>query len=183
MYAGPGDAATDGDKSNQISFESDGKKISLTLLGTTSDSDGRLELPEAAKDHQFHLCHPDYWPAVVSWQQTKQPVQMISIKQERKFGDFGKVQIDGAESYYQQAQRYHNRDVQKEAVKGYQDAIRLAPRLKHYLQLGWAYQEMEQTAAALKQVNIGLEFKLLNDPEANEQLLKQQLRELLGLLQ
>jgi len=177
MYAGAGD----GD-SNQISFESEGKKISLVLLGTTADSEGRLELPDEAKDQKFHLCHPDYWPIAVSWQQTKQPIQMISIKQERAFGDFSKAQIDGAESYYQLAQRYHNRDVHKEAVKNYQNAIRLIPRLKYYLQLGWAYQEMDQTEDALKQVNIGLELKLLDDPEANEQLLKQQLQELLGLL-
>jgi tetratricopeptide (TPR) repeat protein len=177
MYGGTGD------ENNQMSFESESQKINLALLGSTADSEGRLELPEAAEDHQFHLSHPDYWPVVVSWQQTKQPIQMISIKQERSFGDFGKAQIDGAESYYQLAQRYHNRGLRKDAIKGYQNAIRLVPRLKHYLQLGWAYQEMDQAEAALKQVNIGLELKLLDDPEADEQLLKQQLQELLGLLQ
>ena len=119
----------------------------------------------------------------VNWQQTDKSIQMISIKQERSFSDFGKVQIDGAEHYYQLAQRYHNRGVHKEAITNYQNAIRLAPRLKYYLQLGWAYQEMDQTEAALKQVNIGLELKLLDDPEANEELLKQQLQELLKILQ
>ena len=158
------------------------QKIRFALLDSTTDSEGRLELPEEAKDRRFLLFHPDYWPMEVNWQQTDRPIQMISIKQERSFSDFSKAQIDGAESYYQMAQRYHNREVRKEAVKNYQNAIRLAPRLKYYLQLGWAYQEMDQTEAALKQVNIGLELKLLDDPEANEQLLKQQLQELLGLL-
>ena len=171
------------DESGQMEFESEGQKVSLALFDSTTDSEGRLELPEEAKSRRFLLFHPGYWPMEVNWQQTDKSIQMISIKQERSFSDLSRAQIDGAEHYYQLAQRNHNRDIHKEAIINYQNAIRLAPRLKYYLQLGWVYQEMDQTEAALKQVNFGLELELLDDPEANEQLLKQQLQELLGLLQ
>jgi len=106
---------------------------------------------------------------------------LISIKQERSLNDFDKVQIDGAEYFYGLAEKYHKDGDLSKALKNYENAIRLAPRLKYYLSLGWTYYENSQTDKALKQASTGLEFRLLDDPDADEELLRVQLQELVDL--
>lgn len=170
------------DSVDEMAFESGGKNFKLVRFKSTTANGGKLTLPKEAKERQFLLYHPDYWPQNTGWQQIEQPVQMVSIKRERSVEYFDKAQRDGAEYYYERAQEYYNEGKLDEAIKNYQHALRLAPQLKYYLTLGWAYYESDQTDAARRQVNTGLAFRLL-DSGANEQLLKQQLKELLDILQ
>ena len=175
------------DSLDEMAFESDGKQFRLARLDSTIDSKGNLEIPREAEKHQLLLYHPDYWPEKLEWRQTAQPIQMVDIKQERSLNDFDKARIDGAEYYFHSAQQDQNPD---EAIKKYQKAIRLVPRPKHYLRLGWRhYYDKEQVTIALKEATTGLELKLLDDPEADEApeavelTVEQQLRELAKTLQ
>jgi len=172
----------DGDE-NQIKFEAEGKEVILVRIDSVTDNDGRVKLPAEASDHQLRIWHEDYWPQDVAWKQVTKPAQMTSIETVRSYNDFDKTLRDGAEIFYEVAQKYENEENLKLAVMNYERTIRLFPRLKYYLKLGWAYYENGQIEAALKQDRIGLVFELTDDTEANVPLLRQQLRELSNLLQ
>jgi len=171
----------DGDE-NQIKFEAEGKEVILVRIDSVTDNDGRVKLPAEASDHQLRIWHEDYWPQDVAWKQVTKPAQMTSIETVRSYNDFDMLR-DGAEIFYEVAQKYENEENLKLAVMNYERTIRLFPRLKYYLKLGWAYYENGQIEAALKQDRIGLVFELTDDTEANVPLLRQQLRELSNLLQ
>jgi hypothetical protein len=168
---------------DRMEFRSGGEQIRLVRLEAMAGEERSLKLPREAENHQLQLYHPDYWPQKASWEQAKQSIQMIDIKQERSLKDFGKVQIDGSDYYYEHAQIYHNEGNVTQAIRDYENAIRLAPRLRYYLTLAWAYYNSDQADAALRKAKTGMEFKLTDDPEADEQLLNQQLRELLSMLE
>lgn len=185
MYVQEGDEEffNSSDEIDRMEFRSDGQQVRLLRLDAKAGDAGGLELPKEAKDRQLQLWHPYYWPKKVQWKDTEQAIGMIAIDQERSLEDFDKKQRDGAEYYYKQAQKYQDEGNKKQAVSDYQNAVRLSPRLEYYLRLAWAYYENNQADAALRQVKIGLEFKLADDPAANKQLLIQQLEELLGMLE
>ena len=125
------------------------------------------------------LHHPDYWPQEIEWGQIKEPISMTSIKQERSFKDFHQKATDGAEYFYKRADQYYSDGKFTDAIKNHRNAIRLVPRSISYLGIGWAYFDAEQLEKAVKQCQIGLELKLLDDP-ADEQAIKELLRELLN---
>lgn len=185
MYIDPGDDNVfDSSRENdRMEFESDGKQIRLVRLKATKGEERDLELPKEAENHQLLLWHPDYWPYKIQWRQTAEPILMTSIKQERSFVDFGKVERDGSEYYFQNAQEYHSAYNLSQAITDYLNAIRLAPRLKYYLRLGWAHYEDDQTDKALKEANRGMDFRLVGDPEADERYLKEQIQNLRDQIQ
>jgi tetratricopeptide (TPR) repeat protein len=166
---------------DEMSFESAGEQIRLVRLDPKTSNEGSLELPREVEGSQILLYHPDYWPQKMDWQQIAQPIQLINIKQERSLKDFDKARIDGAEYFYGLAEKYHSDGDLSRALKNYENALRLSPRLKYYLGLGWTYYEDGQTGKALKQASTGLELKLLDDPDADEELLRVQLQELVDL--
>ena len=138
-----------------------------------------MELPKEVEGKRFLLYHPDYWPQELEWEQMKKQVSMVNIGQERSFGDFGQKEKDGAEYFYKRADKLYNDSKFKEAIKNYQNAIRLVPRSIYYLGIGWAYFDADQRAETVKQSHRGLELRLLNDPK-DENAIKELLRELLN---
>ncbi len=68
-------------------------------------------------------------------------------------------------------------------MRDYGNAIKFAPRIAYYLDWAWAYRDSDQADSSLRYIKIGMALKLTDDPESNEQLLKQQLQELLKMLE
>ncbi|MFQ6042001.1 MAG: type VI secretion protein IcmF/TssM N-terminal domain-containing protein, partial [Candidatus Poribacteria bacterium] len=181
IYLGEGETNSFND---EIAFESEGRQFRLVRLDATTDNDGRLQLLRAAESHQLLLYHPDYWPKNVGWAQVTQPIQMVSIRQERSVDDFDQAQRDGAEYYYERVLDYRNRGNWDEVIKNSQNALRLMPRLEFYLYLGWAYYDSAQIDEVREQANRGLALRLVDYySEAEEQSLKRQLRNLRDLTQ
>lgn len=168
---------------DEMSFESAGKQYRLIRLEPKASSDGRLELPKEVEGSRILLYHPDYWPQRIDWQDAKKQIKMVSLTQPRSLKDFDRDQIDGAEYFYNNAQKYYKDRKLNEAIRSYQNAMRLTIRLRYYLGLGWAYYENGQKDKSLKQASTGLKIKLTDDPGANEKILKMQLQELVDLSQ
>jgi hypothetical protein len=173
---------------DEMEFKSEGNKYRIVQVETDTDNSGNLTIPKEAEGHQLLLYNPDYWPMKVDWSETSRPVEMTSIKEEKSYDEFDQIRKDGAEYYYGIAQVFHNQKDYEEAIKNYQYSIRLVPRLKHYLRLGWAYYRNEDFNSARKVTAVGSELELLDDLEADkfhkpgELTLKQQLSELLNLI-
>jgi len=179
MYVADGE--TDGLKFvDEIDFESAGKKLRLVRLDPKVNSKGLLELPEEVEGKKLLLYHQDYWPQEITWQQTEEQIEMVSIKQERSFKNFEDKEV-GSEHFYELARKSYAEKKYKESAEYYQHAIRLVPRSRYYLGIGWAYKSNGQRDESAKNTHRGLEVKLLDDPDERAAT-KEELQELLELL-
>ncbi|MBD3183736.1 hypothetical protein GF312_15710 [Candidatus Poribacteria bacterium] len=167
---------------DEMNFNSEGKVYKLVQIDA-DDSQKSLEIPKKAKSHKLLLYNKNYWPQVIEPDQIDKPIKMVDIDEERSLESFEKYRRDGAEHYYEEAERYHSQSKLEEAAESCHNAIRLTPRLKHYLKLAWIYYEDGKADEALAVVDTGLNVKLTGDTEADEQLLRQQLLELKNLFE
>jgi len=148
---------------DQMEFSSDSKQFRLVRLSGSFDRDGRLKLPKEVEEHQFLLCHPDYWPQKVDWNQIEQQVRMVSIRQTPPV-EYDKAHKDGALSYFNKGREGHMNRKWEEVIPAYQKAIRLAPTKLYYYHLVWAYNDSGQQEAARRDFRRGND---LNLPESD----------------
>ena len=146
-----------------MEFSSDSKQFRLVRLSGSFDRDGRLKLPKEVEEHQFLLCHPDYWPQKVDWNQIEQQVRMVSIRQTPPV-EYDKAHKDGALSYFNKGREGHMNRKWEEVIPAYQKAIRLAPTKLYYYHLVWAYNDSGQQEAARRDFRRGND---LNLPESD----------------
>ncbi len=150
-------------ENDQMEFSSDGKQFRLVRLSGSFDRDGRLKLPKEVEGHQFLLCHPDYWPQKVGWNQIEQQVRMVSIRQTPPV-KYDKAHKDGAMSYFNKGREGHMNRKWEEVIPSYQKAIRLEPTKLYYYHLVWAYNDSGQQEAARREFRRGND---LNLPESD----------------
>jgi len=165
---------------DEMSFVSGGKQFRLVRLNSTTNSEGKILIPnEVPEGSQLLLCHPEYWSLKDEWRKSGSGVEtfeMVSIKKERSIQEFDQSQIDGANYYYKKAREEHKNRRRSEAIVLYNKAIKLLPKKAHYAGLGWAYYEIEKKQEAQSEVKKGLELNLRGD-----QLQMESQKELEGL--